>query len=274
MVTGRGRVRTIPLAGCALLGAIVLARCGGAEEPEPSAEAREPGASAAAGGPQTPGVFTTFPGAGVPSAWPERERGLGVVHLIPGAGPVEDTLNAHERPDSTAPVLARLMLDTVHVYRFEARAGLLAAPGALEYGYEDVGFPILERGADGWERVYLGADSVGRAVSGWARARPPFSDVTLWQNLLADTPVFFVVPQDSIRFHAAPEGVEEPFVVEGDDYILWPLEWRGDWLRVRAAAPSDYCASLDAPAPRQDTLWIRWRTETGRPRVWFFTRGC
>ena len=168
-----GWLRAVLSSGFALSCAVAVAGCGGAEGPGSSAGSREPGEPAAAGGPQTPIAFTTFPGAGVPSAWPERERGLGVVHLVPGARPAEDTLEAHERPDSTAPVLARLVLDTLHVYRFEARDGLLATPGALEYGYEDVGFPILERGPDGWERVHVGTDSAGASVAGGrVRGRP------------------------------------------------------------------------------------------------------
>jgi hypothetical protein len=83
-----------------------------------------------------------------------------------------------------------------------------------------------------------------------------------------------------MRFFEAPDGPAASFALNPDDYILWPLELRGDWLRVRAATPSDYCAAPPppgvpaAPASRQDTLWIRWRAETGRPRVWFYTRGC
>jgi hypothetical protein len=187
----------------ALLSVIALAGCGGAERPAESPDASEGEPAAAA----PPGRFTTFPGAGVPDAWPERERGLGVVHLDPGPTtdrPTEDTLAAYERPDATAPVVARLVRDTTYVYRFEAREGLRAAPGALEFGYEDVGFPILERGAGGWERVYVGTDSSGDPVSAWAAARAGRSVVTLWEELLPTLPVFFVVPPDSIRFHAAP----------------------------------------------------------------------
>ena len=87
------------------------------------------------------------------------------------------------------------------------------------------------------------------------------------------------MPADSARFHEAPEGPAAPFPLPPPgsggppgDYILWPLERAGDWMRVRAVTPSDYCA--DPPAPREDTLWIRWRGASGRPRVWFFTRGC
>ena len=96
--------------------------------------------------------------------------------------------------------------------------------------------------------------------------------MTLWEDVLPGLPLFFALPPDSFRFHAAPDGPEESFPVEYDEYILWPLEVQGDWMRVRAVTPSDYCA--EPTSPRQDTLWIRWRGEPNGPRVWFYTRGC
>jgi hypothetical protein len=209
----------------------------------------------------------------------ERERGVGVVSLDPGpglAGRVADTLVARVRPDSTSAVLARLVLDTTGVFTFEARDGLLKTPGALDFGYEEIGLAILEHGADGWERVLLGAGADGGVVSGWARARRGVVGVTAWQDFIPGQALFFALPPDSIHFYDAADGAETSFGVRPDDYILWPLGVRGDWMRVRAVTPSDYCATPGpgAAAVRQDTLWIRWRNAEGRPRVWFFTRGC
>lgn len=246
----------------------------------PTARSRadaDAGSAPVASDPNSP--FVRFDAAGVPSYTLVRERGVGIVHLDPGpvlAGRVSDTLEARDRPEPGAGVLARLVLDTVGVYTFEARAGLLDTPGALEFGYGEVGFPILDHGPEGWERVYLGTAPGGAVVSGWARARPALVGVTLWDELIPGQPIFFALPPDSIRFHAAPDSAEVSFAVKPDDYILWPIDVRGDWMRVRAVTPSDYCAAPvpGGPPARLDTLWIRWRTESGRPRVWFYTRGC
>src|SRR5699024_8199657 len=126
---------------------------------------------------------------------------------------------------------------------FEARDGLLKTPGALEFGYQEIGLPILEHGADGWERVLLGGAADGSAVTGWARARQGVVGVTLWQDLIPGQPLFFALPPDSIHFFAAADGAEKGFTVRPDDYILWPLAVQGDWMRVRAVSPSDYCAT-------------------------------
>lgn len=43
-------------------------------------------------------------------------------------------------------------------------------------------------------------------------------------------------------------------------------------MRVRPVAPSDYCD--DPEQPRTAELWVRYLDHTGRPRVWYYTRGC
>lgn len=226
--------------------------------------------------------FVAFPAAGVPNSDPERvpdpgifrEHGIGVIGFDPGpglSGRVADSLEVTADTMPGSPVVARLVLDTTAVFRFEAREGMLAAPGALDYGYEEVGLPVLDRAADGWLRVHLGQAADGAPVSGWTRVRAGVLALTLWEDLLPGMPLFFTHP-DSARFHEARDGAEARFDVS-EGYILWPLSVDGDWMRVRAVSPSNYCFEPPRP-PREDTLWIRWRGDDARPRVWFFTRGC
>ncbi|MSR36188.1 MAG: hypothetical protein EXR95_06020 [Gemmatimonadetes bacterium] len=140
----------------------------------PERRGAEAGAGAASGGgpavaSEPEPTFERFESGGVPAYALMRERGRGVVHLDPGpllAGRVADTLVARAEPNRGAPVLARLVLDTTVVFTFEALPGVLARPGALEFGYAEIGLPILERGTGGWERVYLGEGPDGQPVSG------------------------------------------------------------------------------------------------------------
>ena len=220
------------------------------------------------------GLFVPFPAAGVPNADSTLvpRRGIGVIGFDSGpllAGRAADTIDVLQDSAQNAPVQARMVLDSAGVYRYEARDGLIGQPAALDYGYEQVGFAVAER-KDGWVRVLLGQAPDGSPVGGWVRERAGVLAVTMWEDLLPRQPLFFASP-DSIRFYAAREGVEKPFPVK-DSYILWPLEASGDWMRVRAVTPSNYCS--EALAPREDTLWIRWRNPDGEPRVWFYTRGC
>ncbi len=58
----------------------------------------------------------------------------------------------------------------------------------------------------------------------------------------------------------------------GDDHALEPLEFRGEWLRVRVRQPSDYG---ETPTAVQVTEgWVRWWAEGPGPLVWYCTRGC
>ncbi len=227
------------------------------------------------------GPFVAFPAAGVASSNPDtvpdpgivRERGIGVLGFDPGpqlAGRIADSIEVWADSTPAAAVIARMVLDTTGVFRFEAREGLLERPGALDYGYQEVGLVVLERRGE-WLRVFLGNGADGAGVSGWSRARERVSALTLWEDLLPGLPLFFAVPPDSMGFHAVADGPEVQFPI-GDGYIMRSLTVDGDWMRVRVVSPSDYCAT--PAALREDTLWIRWRGASGNPRVWFHTRGC
>jgi hypothetical protein len=274
-------VRALPVALLLALIPLATLACGGAEEDGAGRENGPEGdRTVVETGPDT-ATLVAFEAAGVPSYTPMRERGIGIVHFDPGprlAGRAADTIRVTGSAEGGG-VVARLIVDSMAVYRFEAAPGVLDAPGALEFGYEEVGLPLLEDPGAGRWRVHLGTRD-GEPVSGWV-AMQPGRTRTLWEELLPTMPLFFVVPPDSIRFHASQDGPAVPFTLaprtSGDpgdpgDYILWPIETTGDWMRVRAVTPSDYC--FDPPAPREDTLWIRWREGSGNPRVWFFTRGC
>ena len=57
-----------------------------------------------------------------------------------------------------------------------------------------------------------------------------------------------------------------------DDYILEPLEVRGEWMRVKVKEPSDYC-EFDLTVKSREG-WIRWYADESVPLVWYYTRGC
>jgi hypothetical protein len=151
----------------------------------------------------------------------------------------------------------------------------------LEFGYEEMGLPVLEirSGAQRmeWLRVHYGLAADGEPRTGWVPFPQPRLEFLSWAERLPELPLFFLDP-DSIRFHGAMEGPDEPIsLVRGGgsqrfDYILYPLETRGQWMRVEVVTPSDYC--VDPSAPRRDTTWIRHLKQDGRPRVWYNTRGC
>ena len=114
----------------------------------------------------------------------------------------------------------------------------------------------------------------GAPLRAWAPldARP--LELVFWDRHLPDQSPFFRtgVPAE---FYDAPAGgrVAFPLAGEGRDYTLYPLGVDGSWMRVRVVTPADACGREPA-SPRSAELWIRYLDETGRPRLWYPTRGC
>jgi len=220
-----------------------------------------------------------------PDDYLRQERGVGAVYLegaFEGASSEADTLSVLAAPRGGAAALALLILardSLTWEYVLEAR-GPVAEGAAVEFGYEEVGLPVLELrgGADPeWLHVRYATGSGGEPMTGWVGFEPGRTGYLPWSDRLAEVPLFFVDP-DSVGFFEAPEGAEASVALAPDDppdrfdYILYPLARRGPWIRVELVTPSDYC--FDPPEPRRDTLWIRHLDGAGRPRVWYHTRGC
>jgi hypothetical protein len=149
----------------------------------------------------------------------------------------------------------------------------------IEFDYEVPGWAILGFSTDStWVQVTLSpSDSAGPV--GWVALRGDSVKPLLWSRILPGKRVFFLRPDD-IAFYTAPidttrvskELVRHP---NSDqlNYIMSPLEARGNWLRVVLQTPSPMC---EWPEPKvvTDTLWIHYLTSAGRPKVFYYTRGC
>jgi hypothetical protein len=57
------------------------------------------------------------------------------------------------------------------------------------------------------------------------------------------------------------------------DYIMKPLQVRDRWLQVELLTPSPMCV-FPEPEVTPDTVWIQYLGTDGRPRVFYYTRGC
>jgi len=266
--TARGRpARAVPrpAAGWALALLIALAGCGGGDRGSVGSAAEVPLYRLST-------LVALDPGL--------RERGVGVAFSLEAASLVADTLLVREAPQDDAPVLARLIRSFGSDYVLDA-ASPAAQGGGIEFGYEAVGLPLLEvapgRDAPEWLHVHYATGPRGDPLTGWVRFEPDHVDVLFWSDRLRQVPLFFAY-EDSIAFHSAPDG---PAVtlrlapLEGTelfDYIMYPLEVDGPWMRVEVVTPSNYC--FDPVAPRRDTAWVRYLDEGERPRVWYYTRGC
>jgi len=60
----------------------------------------------------------------------------------------------------------------------------------------------------------------------------------------------------------------------GANRVVTPLEWRGEWLRVRVRQPSSYCLAAEDWDGSVREGWVRWRDRLKGPWVSIWSRGC
>lgn len=153
--------------------------------------------------------------------------------------------------------------------------------GLVETEYESPSAIVYEIRATGWIRFRYLAEDNGTA---WTHqcffdlAEDPVS-VTTWEERLTSdliSPLFFrrEVPH---ALRAQPRAGSDRIAwipANPAQYHLEPLEIRGDWMRVRVVAPSDYCSDPVDPTPTRSEGWVRWRDDEIGPWLWYYTRGC
>jgi hypothetical protein len=210
-----------------------------------------------------------------PADWHAIDHGRGVLHFREPAG-------GGVRTDTMVLLDARggglagrfLRVQTEHgswLYIVEQIRGDAVSANVLEYAYEESGLPLerLDEGG-GWAEVVYGLDATGAGRTAWVRLGPALA-WELWEETLPAQSLFFragVTPS----LHASPGGPALAFDFPGDDYALEADSVAGEWLRVRVTTP--HPCSGDPPA-REAVGWVRHLDgATGRPRVWYYSRGC
>lgn len=160
--------------------------------------------------------------------------------------------------------------------------GSVALDALVESGYETVSFIALQARDDGWVRIRFGGPLFSGA--GWVHrchleAATPRLEYEPWEKLFASesaSPVYFRswMPHSLRQSASADAPLVTRIPADPNRYGMQPLEFRGDWARVRLSIPSDYCVD---PKPQDLAVhegWIRWRSRERGPWLWFYTRGC
>lgn len=209
-----------------------------------------------------------------------RDFGVGVVarsSVIPDglAEGMTDTLRFLARPEPEAPIVGGLVVRREGAYGWSHWALLQSGdvPNLLEYGYEEIGVPLLAITTDrAWAQVVFGHGPGGTPRTGWASVESGAVDLVLWRDLLPTFPLFLLPTSSGL--HVARDGapLDGGLPDAEDDYILHVEAREGDWLQVRLVTPADYCQDPVSPAIRRG--WVRYLDTAGRPTVWYYTRGC
>jgi hypothetical protein len=139
-----------------------------------------------------------------------------------------------------------------------------------------------EKGKDaGWLQIRFGGPLA--SGSGWVHrchlesATPPL-EYEPWEKLFASeqaAPLYFRAWMPHALRNAPSPGAPQIALIPGDPnrYGMQPVEFRGDWARVRVSIPG----SCVEPKPERPTVhegWIRWRSRDRGPWVWYYPKGC
>ena len=226
-------------------------------------------------------------GDGIRAMWrpgtPPVDRGIGVLTFPdPFIGQRSDTMTIRAAPSAEGRVVARYILRTAPefswCYRLEVSAEGIT-DNSLEIGYESVGLAIDSLTPSiGWARVIFGFDQAGTPERGWVEVGAERTHWVLWADHFREMGGFLWSANElKPEFADGPNGSPiELDLAQNEagwyDFEAVALEFDGPWMHARIRTPT-ICVAPDAPI-RETAAWIRYLTDTGRPAVWYATRGC
>jgi hypothetical protein len=150
----------------------------------------------------------------------------------------------------------------------------------VETGYETGSFIVLQARPDGWMQIRFGGPLASGA--GWVHrchldAATPRLEYEPWEKRLAGAaPLYFrdQSPRVLRKSPSADAPAAASIPADPNLYGIQPLQFHGDWARVRVSVPSTYCADPRPARPRLYEGWVRWRGPRRGPALWYYTRGC
>ncbi len=134
-------------------------------------------------------------------------------------------------------------------------------------------FPVLEIRPDGWFRFqYTPAGTAWAHTSHLELGAVPLTIETWETSLESAARIQFRRPGLSQPMRLAPTGTAPLQALVGPNSIIQPLDLDGDWLRVRVTQPAQGCTPLPGSSTAEG--WVRWRSETDVPLIWFSATDC
>lgn len=206
-----------------------------------------------------------------PLSGADPEVALGIGHIRP--------VRENDRDNWTRRLSLPVFAAPERELRLWLTPGSVASDALVETGYETSSFIVLRARADGWMQIRFGGPLASGA--GWVHrchlsAATPKLEFQPWDRVLAAAPALYFRSWSTHHLRQSPSA-DAPVVAsipsDPNRYGLQPIEFRGDWARVRLSIPSIFCAD-DKPARHAvHEGWVRWRGARG-PLLWYYTRGC
>ena len=134
-------------------------------------------------------------------------------------------------------------------------------------------FPVLDIRLDGWFRFQYSSAGTAWAHTSQLKLGEFELIVESWQDRFLDVGwIYFRNDQVRHALRVRP-GVEQILMDWiGNDSFIEPVEFRGDWMRVRVTQPVDGCEFL--PNTTTTEGWMRWRDAEQDAWIWYPTKGC
>jgi hypothetical protein len=216
-----------------------------------------------------------------------EDKGIGLV-FFSEHGPYSssfqsDSMMIYDNQDESSRIIAKFLLIVPvnkNAYQYSVRQLFsIGKQNFVEYGYEVDGMPFDSLNeSSNWARVIFSIQSDSVLNKGWIKLHVS-KNFFLWSKELLKHNLFFVPLLATPIFYEKPNGNEYEFSLEkfkqGErryNYAMHPIRAEGQWLQVLVVSPTDFC---DQPInPRKATLWIKYLDENGRPKVFYYSRGC
>ena len=144
---------------------------------------------------------------------------------------------------------------------------------AMVRSYENLyTFPVLETRSDGWFRVQYTPGGSAWAHTSQLALGDELLTVETWENRLqAQGSVYFLNSRKAQALRSQPQQSTNMISLIAADSLIEPLEFQGDWMRVRATSPIANCEPLSGAAVSEG--WMRWRGDRREALVWYRPEG-
>ena len=129
-------------------------------------------------------------------------------------------------------------------------------------------FPVLDIRDDGWFQVQYTTGG-----SAWAHtSQLSLGETTMflenWEETLSEqAAVYFLNESEAQPLRSQPEAAKNMLGLVSADSLIEPLDFAGDWMRVRVTRPAANCTPLTGATVTEG--WMRWRNEESQSLVWY-----
>lgn len=144
---------------------------------------------------------------------------------------------------------------------------------------------VLEIRPEGWFRLRYAEPNSTDDGTAWAHiSHLSLSEIKLtvepWEKWFAQERMLYVRggsypihTQASSQSKIITQIGEPGTIVQDKFYTLEPLEFQGDWVKVRIKMPNEYCAISSEPRqePQVYEGWLQWRTPEQGSRIWYYS---